>query len=88
MAQFCNCARLVLSHTLLFVFGKALLRFFEVGDCVIVFESVEEDSKAFLDSETMGLDSESELLNLESKLVLDSEFSLNSAFGLPGHSKI
>ena len=62
MAQFCNCARLVLTHALLLIFGKASLKFFEVVDSVIVLESVK-------------LDSESELLNLESKPTRDSVFS-------------
>ena len=38
-------ARLVLPHALLFESGKALIRFFEVGDCV-----------SCLDFESVGLD--------------------------------
>ena len=68
MAQFCNCARLVLTHALLLIFGKASLGF--LVDSVIVLESVK-------------LDSESELLNLESKPTRDSVFSLHSTLGLP-----
>ena len=40
MAQFCNCARLVLTHALSFIFGKASHKFFEVADSVIVLDSV------------------------------------------------
>ena len=46
MAQFCNCARLVLTHALLLIFGKASLGFFEVVDSVIVLESVKLDSES------------------------------------------
>ncbi len=45
MAQSCNCARLVLPHTL-FLESSASLRFFGVVDCV-----------SCLDSESAGLDS-------------------------------
>ena len=45
MAQFCNCARLVLTHALSILFGKASLGFFSVVDSVID-----------LDSESVGVD--------------------------------
>ena len=66
----------MLTHALLFIFGKALLGFFSVVDSVSCLdsESVGIDSK-------MVLDSESELLKLEFKLSLDSESVLHSARG-------
>ena len=61
-------ARLVLPHTLLLIFGKASLRFFEVVDSVSCLDSKKLDSKfCFCESlESMELDSvfESEVLNL------------------------
>ncbi len=68
MAQFCNCARLVLTHALL-IFGKALIRFFEVVDCVSCLDS-ELDSESARDS-----------VRLDSRLSLDSESALHSALG-------
>ena len=73
MAQFCNCARLALSRTL-FKFGKALIRFFEVVDCVSCLDS-ELDSESARDS-----------VRLDSRLSLDSESALHSALGLPLNS--
>ncbi len=59
----------MLPHALLLIFGKALIRFFEVGDCVscLDFESVNLDSVIVLDSE-----SKTKTLNLETKSTLDS----------------
>ena len=56
MVQFCNCARLVLSHALFILFGKASLGFFEVVDSVSCFESERLESKLSLESES-ALDS-------------------------------
>ena len=59
----------MLPHALLLIFGKALIRFFEVGACVscLDFESVNLDSVIVLDSE-----SKTKTLNLETKSTLDS----------------
>ena len=58
----------MLAHALFFIFGKALLRFFEVVDS----ESIGLDSKfCFCES----LDCESKLLKLDSKPTRDSVFS-------------
>ena len=40
-------ARLVLAHALLFIFGKASHKFFEVGDSVVDLDSMELDSESF-----------------------------------------
>ena len=56
MVQFCNCARLVLSHALFILFGKASLGFFEVVDSVSCLESERLESKLSLESES-ALDS-------------------------------
>ena len=73
-------ARLALSRTLFFIFGKASLRFFGVMDCVRFLDSEKLDSRfCFCES----LDCESKLLKLDSKLSLDSESALHSALGLP-----
>ena len=45
MAQFCNCARIVLAHALLLIFGKASIRFFEVVDSGSCLDSEKLDSR-------------------------------------------
>ena len=50
------------------------MRFYEVADSKADLDSLNLDSKPFLDSE---------LLNLESKLLVDSEFTLDFTLGLP-----
>ncbi len=50
------------------------MRFYEVADSKAGLDSLNLDSKPFLDSE---------LLNLESKLLVDSEFTLDFTLGLP-----
>ena len=73
MAQFCNCARFALSRPL-FESGKASHKVFEVGDCVIVLDSVNafESKLCFCESwvDSVGLDSES--IGVHSVIVLDS----------------
>ena len=70
----------MLAHALLLVLGKVLMRFFEVGDCESVLDSVRWDfvfESLNLDSESIGVDYVIVLDSMEGGfnfLNLDSEF--------------